>query len=79
MLDDRTSERPTSTNRACGCGTGEQSLRLLRTSATRPNVGVPARRRIWWAAAHRIGVGTLDLFHDEDVEYAERLRAQRAL
>jgi acetyl esterase/lipase len=41
-----------------------------------PDVAVPARRndlaglpRAW------IGVGTLDLFHDEDLAYAERLRA----
>jgi acetyl esterase/lipase len=27
------------------------------------------------AASTWIGVGTLDLFHDEDVAYAERLRA----
>jgi acetyl esterase/lipase len=40
------------------------------------HVAVPARLEdltglppAWW------GVGTLDLFHDEDIAYAERLRA----
>lgn len=43
-----------------------------------PNVAVPARRKnLGGLPPAWIGVGTLDLFHDEDVAYAERLRAAR--
>ncbi|MDT5065269.1 MAG: hypothetical protein QOK02_1424 [Mycobacterium sp.] len=41
-----------------------------------PNVAVPARRDdLGGLPPAWLGVGTLDLFHDEDVTYAERLRA----
>ncbi|WP_395308939.1 alpha/beta hydrolase [Mycobacterium sp. AMU20-3851] len=41
-----------------------------------PDVAVPARQRdLSGLPATWIGVGTLDLFHDEDIAYAERLRA----
>lgn len=41
-----------------------------------PEVAVPARRQdLTGLPAAWIGVGTLDLFHDEDLAYAERLRA----
>jgi acetyl esterase/lipase len=41
-----------------------------------PNVAVPARRDdLGGLPPAWLGVGTLDLFHDEDVAYAERLRA----
>lgn len=41
-----------------------------------PAVAVPARREdLTGLAPAWIGVGTLDLFHDEDLAYAERLRA----
>jgi acetyl esterase/lipase len=44
--------------------------------ATDPNVAVPARRDdLTGLAPAWIGVGTCDLFHDEDVAYAERLRS----
>ena len=40
-----------------------------------PNVAVPARREdLSGLPAAWIGVGTADLFHDEDLAYAERLR-----
>ena len=40
-----------------------------------PNVAVPARRSdLAGLPPAWIGVGTLDLFHDEDLDYAERLR-----
>lgn len=40
-----------------------------------PEVAVPARRAdLSGLPAAWIGVGTLDLFHDEDIAYAERLR-----
>ncbi len=41
-----------------------------------PNVAVPARHDdLSGLPAAWIGVGTVDLFHDEDLAYAERLRA----
>jgi acetyl esterase/lipase len=41
-----------------------------------PNVAVPARRAdLGGLPAAWVGVGTLDLFHDEDLAYAERLLA----
>ena len=41
-----------------------------------PNVAVPARRTdLAGLPPAWIGVGTLDLFHDEDLTYAERLQA----
>jgi acetyl esterase/lipase len=41
-----------------------------------PDVAVPARRAdLSGLPPAWVGVGTLDLFHDEDVRYAERLRA----
>ena len=40
------------------------------------SVAVPGRRTdLAGLAPAWIGVGTLDLFHDEDISYAERLRA----
>ncbi|CDO86498.1 alpha/beta hydrolase fold protein [Mycobacterium triplex] len=76
MLDDRsslTAEKPT--------------YRLWNTHSNRfgwtaylgdadPRVAVPARRDdLSGLAPAWIGVGTHDLFHDEDLAYAERLRA----
>ncbi|AFM15027.1 esterase/lipase [Mycolicibacterium chubuense NBB4] len=77
MLDDRTTQRT---------GLDHPGHRLWNQASNRfgwraylgdadPEVAVPARRRdlsglpLAW-----IGVGTLDLFHDEDLAYAERLR-----
>jgi acetyl esterase/lipase len=41
-----------------------------------PNVAVPARRDdLEGLPPAWLGVGTFDLFHDEDLAYAERLRA----
>jgi acetyl esterase/lipase len=41
-----------------------------------PNVAVPARHdELSGLPAAWIGVGTVDLFHDEDLDYADRLRA----
>ena len=44
-------------------------------TTTPPNYSVPARRAdLSGLPPAWIGVGTLDLFHDEDVEYAQRLK-----
>ena len=59
-------------------GLAQQQLRLGRLSRpTRTrDIAVPARRTdLAGLPPAWIGVGTLDLFHDEDLDYAERLRA----
>lgn len=78
MIDDRTVERT---------GLDNPGHRLWNQSSNRfgwraylgdadPNVAVPARRDdLAGLPPAWIGVGTLDLFHDEDLAYAERLRA----
>lgn len=78
MIDDRTVERTDLDNRG---------HRLWNQSSNRfgwraylggadPEVAVPARRSdLTGLPPAWIGVGTLDLFHDEDLAYAERLRA----
>lgn len=78
MLDDRTVDRAELDN---------PGLRLWNKSSNKfgwsaylgdadPNVAVPARRTdLSGLPPAWMGVGTLDLFHDEDLEYAERLRA----
>ncbi|KUI35855.1 alpha/beta hydrolase [Mycobacterium sp. IS-1590] len=78
MLDDRTVDRREPDN---------PGLRLWNKSSNKfgwsaylgdadPAVAVPARRNdLAGLPPAWIGVGTLDLFHDEDLEYAERLKA----
>ena len=45
-------------------------------AATDPNIAVPARRHdLSGLPPTWIGVGTLDVLHDEAVSYAQRLRA----
>lgn len=78
MLDDRTVDRRDLDN---------PGLRLWNKSSNKfgwsvylgdadPAVAVPARREnVAGLPPAWIGVGTLDLFHDEDLAYAERLRA----
>ena len=78
MLDDRSATAP---------GLDDPSHRMWTQKANRygwssylgdadPEVAVPARRKdLSGLPPAWIGVGTLDLFHDEDVAYAERLRA----
>lgn len=77
MLDDRT----------VGHGLDHPGLRLWNQSLNKfgwsaylgdadPEVAVPARRTdLSGLPPAWMGVGTLDLFHDEDLAYAERLRA----
>jgi acetyl esterase/lipase len=78
MLDDRSATRE---------GLDDPNHRLWTQSANGfgwesylgsadPNLAVPARRDdLAGLPPAWVGVGTLDLFHDEDVAYAERLRA----
>ncbi len=73
---------PTSTSATSGCGTtrrtGSAGLRISaaspvpRASARWPHP--PARRILSGLPPAWIGVGTLDLFFDEDMAYAKRLR-----
>ena len=77
MIDDRTVDR---------VGLDNPGHRLWNQSSNRfgwraylggadPEVAVPARRAdLAGLPPAWIGVGTLDLFHDEDLAYAERLR-----
>lgn len=78
MLDDRTAERS---------DLDQRGLRLWDKASNRfawaaylgdadPSDAVPARRvDLSGLPPAWIGVGTLDLFYDEDLRYAERLRA----
>ena len=78
MLDDRTVDRKDLNN---------PGLRLWNQSSNKygwsaylggadPEVAVPARREdLSGLPPAWVGVGTLDLFHDEDLAYAERLKA----
>ena len=78
MLDDRTVERP---------GLDKPGHRLWTQFSNTfawsaylgdadPDIAVPARREdLAGLPPAWLGVGTLDLFHDEDLAYAERLKA----
>lgn len=78
MIDDRSGSRP---------GLDHPGQRLWSQKSNRfgwraylggadPAVAVPARRAdLSGLPPAWVGVGTFDVFHDEDVEYAERLRA----
>jgi acetyl esterase/lipase len=78
MLDDRTVDRK---------GLDKPGLRLWNQSSNKygwsaylggadPEVAVPARREdLGGLPPAWVGVGTFDLFHDEDLAYAERLKA----
>lgn len=78
MLDDRSATQP---------GLDDPNHRLWTQKANAygwtsylgdadPNVAVPARHEnLGGLPPAWVGVGTLDLFHDEDLAYAERLRA----
>jgi acetyl esterase/lipase len=78
MLDDRS---------ATAAGLDDPNHRLWTQSSNHygwsaylgdadPDVAVPARREdLGGLPPAWVGVGTLDLFHDEDLVYAERLRA----
>lgn len=78
MLDDRTTTAPTSTRGGCACGASAAT-----GSAGAPTSAPPRRTAACLRWPRRpatktfpawIGVGTNDLFHDEDVTYARRLQ-----
>lgn len=83
MLDDRTKAKPGETDKDFLVWTPsanyfgwESYLQQTPGSASVPPGSVPARREdLSGLAPAWIGVGTLDLFHDEDVAYAKRLQA----
>jgi acetyl esterase/lipase len=77
MLDDRTVDRDLDNP---GHRLWNQSSNKFGWSAylgdADPEVAVPARREdLSGLPPAWMGVGTLDLFHDEDLDYAERLKA----
>lgn len=81
MLDDRTTSRPRSATvgelvwRPASNDLGWSSY-LGEAASDPPPYAVPARcTDLTGLPPAWIGVGDLDLFHDEDVEYAQRLRA----
>lgn len=78
MLDDRTVERDgldNSGHRLWSQSSNKFGWASYLADADR-DVAVPARREdLSGLPPAWIGVGTLDLFHDEDLAYAERLRA----
>ncbi|ORA56814.1 alpha/beta hydrolase [Mycolicibacterium chubuense] len=77
MLDDRTVERTGLDNpghRLWNQSSNRYGWRAYLGDADR-DVAVPARRTdLAGLPPAWVGVGTLDLFHDEDVAYAQRLR-----
>jgi acetyl esterase/lipase len=82
MLDDRTVRRSTATA-ARGWTPQDNSFGWRSYLGREPGTGdmspyaVPARRDLSGLPPTWIGVGTADLFHDECVDYANRLRAAR--
>ena len=78
MLDDRTSQRTDAMKpgmRLWDKGSNRFGWAAYLGNAD-PAVAVPARRDdLRGLPPAWVGVGTLDLFHDEDLAYAERLRA----
>jgi acetyl esterase/lipase len=75
MLDDRSSGAPTNPNhRLWGPRSNKFGWAAYLGNAD-PEVAVPARHEdLSGLAPAWIGVGTHDLFHDEDLAYAERLK-----
>jgi acetyl esterase/lipase len=78
MLDDRSGSGPINANyRLWGPKSNRFGWKAYLGNAD-PQVAVPARRAdLSGLAPAWIGVGTHDLFHDEDLAYAERLTAAR--
>jgi acetyl esterase/lipase len=75
MLDDRSSAAPHNPNYRLWSARNNRFGWTAYLGAADPRVAVPARRDdLSGLPPAWIGVGTHDLFHDEDLEYAERLR-----
>jgi len=76
MLDDRSSQTGANPNYRLWNPNSNQFGWAAYLGNADPNVAVPARRAdLSGLAPAWIGVGTHDLFHDEDLAYAERLTA----
>jgi len=75
MLDDRTSTEPDHARYRLWNARSNRMGWAAYLGDADPDVAVPARRQnLAGVAPAWIGVGTRDLFHDEDLAYAERLR-----
>ncbi len=76
MLDDRSAAGPKNPNYRLWSPKSNRFGWTAYLGAADPQVAVPARRDdLSGLAPAWIGVGTHDLFHDEDLAYAERLTA----
>ena len=74
MLDDRSSAAPVDPNHRLWDPRANQFGWTSYLGGADPTVAVPARRAdLSGLPPAWIGVGTHDLFHDEDIEYARRL------
>ncbi|MDD7812034.1 alpha/beta hydrolase [Mycobacterium sp. CSUR Q5927] len=75
MLDDRSAQLPADPGYRLWSPRSNQFGWTAYLGDADPQVAVPARRAdLSGLAPAWIGVGTLDLFHDENLAYAERLR-----
>jgi acetyl esterase/lipase len=76
MLDDRSAAKPKNPNYRLWSPNSNRFGWAAYLGDTDPKVAVPARRDdLTGLPSAWIGVGTHDLFHDEDLAYAERLTA----
>lgn len=74
MLDDRSADEPTNLNYRLWSPSSNRFGWASYLAGTDPRVAVPARRDdLSGLPPAWIGVGTHDLFHDEDLAYAQRL------
>ncbi|RDH79624.1 alpha/beta hydrolase [Mycolicibacterium moriokaense] len=76
MLDDRTGSQPDATGRVMWTARDNRLAWQWYLAGADPGKAAPARRAdLTGLAPAWIGVGALDLFHDESRDYASRLRA----
>jgi acetyl esterase/lipase len=76
MIDDRSSQTAANPNYRLWSPRSNQFGWTAYLGGADPQVAVPARREdLSGLAPAWIGVGTHDLFHDEDLAYAERLKS----
>jgi acetyl esterase/lipase len=75
MLDDRSGAQPDQPARVMWSGSDNQIAWRWYLAGTDPRAAAPARRSdLGGLAPAWIGVGTLDLFYEESLDYARRLR-----